>query len=61
MPTAPRIWLIVPPVVVALLDGTLTLCGQPQDYWDGDYAPSASSIPSAGFSSVGIRWRSGWP
>ncbi len=33
-----RFWLCLPPIVLCLLDGALTLLGQPAQYWGGDFA-----------------------
>jgi hypothetical protein len=33
-----RFWLCFPPVVLCLLDGGVTLLGQPAQYWAGDYS-----------------------
>jgi hypothetical protein len=33
-----RVWLCLPPGILVLLDGVLTLQGQPSRYWAGDFA-----------------------
>jgi hypothetical protein len=33
-----RLWLGLPPALLCLADVTLTLYGQPQEYWQGEYA-----------------------
>lgn len=42
-----RPWLCLPPVLVAVFDVGLTLCGQSQAYWSGDYAATREIAPHA--------------
>jgi hypothetical protein len=40
-----RLWLCVAPVLLCLVDGTITLAGQPERYWAGDYGYAAEGNP----------------
>lgn len=42
-----RLWLYVPPVLLFLLDGCLTLLGQPTAYWGGDFSTVNEGNPLA--------------
>lgn len=41
------LWLCLPPVVMALIDLTLTLTGQSSEYWAGDYHLAEEANPLA--------------
>jgi hypothetical protein len=43
-----KLWLCLPPFLFALLDAGLTLYGQPDPYWQGDYSYPLELNP-AGF------------
>jgi hypothetical protein len=44
---APRfVGLCLPPLVLAVLDGTLTLAGQSAEYWGGEYAEVNEGSPT---------------
>jgi hypothetical protein len=43
----PRLWLCLPPVVLCLLDGAITLYGQPAAYWTGGYTMVREGNPLA--------------
>jgi hypothetical protein len=47
-PILPRraLWLLLPPIALCALDGSLTLYGQPETYWAGDYAAFLEGSPS---------------
>jgi hypothetical protein len=42
-----KLWLCVPPVLLALVDHWLTLRFQPKEYWAGDYAAAQEANPHA--------------
>lgn len=44
-----RSWLCIPPLILLALDATLTLLGQPEAYWSGDYAHVKELNPAAWF------------
>ena len=48
-----RRWLALPPIVLCLLDGVLTLTGQPASYWEGDYRQANELNPL--MASI-LRW-----
>lgn len=43
----PRLWLCLPPMVLCLLDGTVTLYGQPTAYWTDGYTTVREGNPLA--------------
>jgi hypothetical protein len=51
-----RLWLCLPPVLLALLDGALTLAGQPAQYWSGDFAARRELNP---FFDFLLAWHPG--
>ncbi len=42
-----RLWLYAPPVALFLVDGCLTLLGQPASYWGGDFSTVREGNPLA--------------
>ena len=40
------LWLCCPPAALCILDGVLTLFGQPVEYWQADYANVSEMSPS---------------
>lgn len=48
-----RLWLAWLPVLLCVLDGVLTLAGQPETYWQGDYAAARELNP---LFDLLLRW-----
>ncbi len=40
------LWLLLPPISLCVLDNGLTLYGQPDSYWAGDYSSVSEMSPS---------------
>jgi hypothetical protein len=55
-PLSRKLWLCLPPFVLALLDYTLTLTGQPPAYWTGAYEHAEELNPIARVFLVWHPW-----
>lgn len=44
-----KLWLCAAPTILCMIDYALTFCGQPPEYWAGDYSYAAEANPL-------IRW-----
>jgi hypothetical protein len=50
-------WLVVPPMLLCLLDFGLTLYGQSDAYWSGDYSDVNEMSPSFARYLAFAPWR----